>query len=82
MTPIEDIRAANDDRHALEDSINGAIYALKQALHYHCDLDHGKASIFTEQAEAHLHHVITLEARLVDYQGRAEGYTEAVLEAS
>ena len=82
MTPIEDVRAANEDRHVVEDCINSAIYALQQAQHFHRALDHGQASIFTDQAKAHLHDVVTLEARLVDYQGRAEGYTEAVLEAS
>ena len=80
MSPIEDIRAANDDRHQLEDSINAAIHALKQALHYHQGLDHGEGSIYTDVTVAHLATVSTIEDRLIDYQGRAETYTEQALE--
>ena len=80
MSPIEDVRAANDDRYQLEDSINTAIHALQQALHHHKHLDHAQGSIYTEIAQANLATVATIEDRLIDYQGRAEHYTEQALE--
>lgn len=74
MSPIEDNHAASYDQHQLEDSINSAIYALQQSLHFHRDLNHGDASIHTDVAAAHVRTAGALEDRLIDYQRRAEQY--------